>query len=174
MTWAFQSQLFTGGSRKPHLWLDRMRVKRHAQQKPSIIQSFQWLPGGYCRFDQDPYRRSTTPLEPDMPPGRLAARRIAYEISMRSHRGRHQAQKAAVSSQETSESTWQGDVTRLTENEPATRSIPEIKVLLAVLATYLAMAPSYEGQQELQIYMSELRQQLATETTGPRAVVRPP
>ena len=116
----------------------------------------------------------TTHLEPDMPPGRLAARRIAYEISMRSQREQREAQKTAVSSQETSESTWLDEVTQLTEKEPCMLSVPEIKVLLAILATYLAVAPSYESQQDLQLYISELRKQLDAETTGPRAVVRPP
>lgn len=115
-----------------------------------------------------------TPLEPDMPPGRLAARRIAYEISMRSERDKRQAQKTAVSSLEASESTWQDEVTRLTENEPSSLSIPEIKVLLAVLAAYLSMAPNYECQSGLQAYISGLKEQLAGGSKGPIAVVRPP
>jgi hypothetical protein len=116
----------------------------------------------------------TTSLEPDMPPGRLAARRIVYEISMRSDRDKRQAQKSAVSSQEASESTWEGEVTRLTEKEPSTLSVAEIKLLLAILLAYLATAPSYESQEHLQAYISGLRQQLATETTGPLNMVRPP
>jgi hypothetical protein len=109
-----------------------------------------------------------------MPPGRLAARRIAYEISMRSQRDKRQAQKTALGSQEASESTWQGEVTRLTEKPPSTLSIPEIKVLLVILAGYLAMAPDYDSQSALQVYMSELKEQLKAGTNGPQLVVRPP
>jgi hypothetical protein len=116
----------------------------------------------------------TTSLEQDMPPGRLAARRIAYEISMRSQRDKRQAQKTALGSQEASESTWQGEVTRLTEKPPSTLSIPEIKVLLVILAGYLAMAPDYDSQSALQVYMSELKEQLKAGTNGPQLVVRPP
>lgn len=116
----------------------------------------------------------TTSLEPDMPPGRLAARRIAYEISMRSQKDKRKALKTSGAFQEASESTWQGEVTRLTENEPSTLSVPEIKVLLAILATYLAMAPNYESQQDLLVYISALRKQLNALTDGPRFVARPP
>lgn len=116
----------------------------------------------------------TTLLEPDMPPGRLAARRIVYEISMRSQRDKRQAQRTSATSPEASESTWQGEVTRLTQKEPSTLSIPEIKVLLAILASYLALAPDYDSQSALQMYLSELKEQMAAGTNGPRFVVRPP
>ena len=116
----------------------------------------------------------TTSLDQDMPPGRLAARRIAYEISMRSQRDKRQAQKTALGSQEASESTWQGEVTRLTQNEPSTLSVPEIKVLLVVLASYLAMAPDYDSQTALQMYISELKEQMSASMNGPQLVVRPP
>jgi hypothetical protein len=109
-----------------------------------------------------------------MPPGRLAARRIAYEISMRSQRDQRQAQKTALCSQEAAESTWEGDVTRLTENEPSTLSVSEIKALLVVLATYLATAPDYDSQTGLQMYISELKEQMTAATNGPQLVVRPP
>ena len=116
----------------------------------------------------------TTSLEQDMPPGRLAARRIAYELSMRSQRDKRQAQKTALGSQEASESTWQDEVTRLTQKEPSTLSVPEIKVLLAILAVYLAMSPDYDSQTVLQMYISELKDQMASGMNGPQLAVRPP
>jgi hypothetical protein len=72
------------------------------------------------------------------------------------------------------ESAWQSNVTQLTKQEPSTLSAPEIKVLLSILAMYLATAPSYESQQDLQAYISLLREQLSIETNGPQFVVRPP
>lgn len=116
----------------------------------------------------------STSSEENMPPGRLAARRIVYEISMRSERDKRTAQKVAVSSQEERESTWQSNVTRLSENPPSTLSAPEIKMLLVMLAAYLATAPNYESQNVLQEYMASLRSQLETLTDGPKFVVRPP
>ncbi|NJL70494.1 MAG: hypothetical protein HC888_02195 [Candidatus Competibacteraceae bacterium] len=112
----------------------------------------------------------TTSLEQDMPPGRLAARRIVYEISMRSQRDKRQAQKGVLGSLEASESTWEGDVTRLTEKPPSALSASEIKVLLVILASYLATAPNYESQSVLQIYISELKEQMAAGMNGPRLV----
>ncbi|MCA9801766.1 MAG: hypothetical protein KC777_07250 [Cyanobacteria bacterium HKST-UBA02] len=116
----------------------------------------------------------TTLLSKNMPPGRLAARRIAYEMSMRAYRDQRQAQKTAVRSQEASESTWLDEVTRLTETEPSTLSIHEIKALLVVLAAYLATAPTYECQTDLQVYISRLKEQLAAAALGPRPIARPP
>jgi hypothetical protein len=115
----------------------------------------------------------TTSLEQDMPPGRLAARRIIYEISMRSERDKRQAQKKAAESVER-EATWQDNVTRHTTPEPSSLSAAEIKVLLVILATYLATAPSYESQCELQMYIGKLRKQLNAASNGPCVTVRPP
>ena len=115
-----------------------------------------------------------TSLEQDMPPGRLAARRIAYEISMRAERDRRQSHKAAQGSLEARETTWQGEVTRLTKNEPSALSLPEVKALLVILAHYLATAPSYESQQEIQVYISALRDRLDVASKAPLSVVRPP
>ncbi len=116
----------------------------------------------------------TTPLEQDMPPGRLAARRIAYEISMRTDREHQQKQKAAVGSQEASETKWLGDVTRLTENEPSTLTIQELKALLTVLVAYLAMAPNHECQTFIQGHINQIKSQLSKAAEKPLFVVRPP
>lgn len=93
---------------------------------------------------------------------------------MRSQRDKRQALKTAATSQEESESTWQDEVTRLTQKEPSTLSIPEIKVLLVILAVYLSTAPDYDSQAALQAYLSELKEQLNAGSNGPRFVVRPP
>jgi hypothetical protein len=116
----------------------------------------------------------STSLAPDMPVGRLAARRIAYEISMRSERDRQKAQKAAQSSLMASETIWQGEVARLTEKEPSTLSIAEVKALLVILVVYLATAPSYECQQEVQVYITALRDRLDLASKTQLTVVRPP
>ncbi|HNA73216.1 MAG TPA: hypothetical protein PKW73_07750 [Candidatus Obscuribacter sp.] len=116
----------------------------------------------------------TTLSNPDMPPGRLAARRIIYEISMRSQREQRQAEKTAHASQKASESSWLAEVTSLTKNDPSTLSVEEIKVLLVILLGYLALAPDYDSQNTLQIYISALKEQLSSVLNGPQLVVRPP
>ncbi|MGE0266604.1 MAG: hypothetical protein AB7V06_28275 [Candidatus Obscuribacterales bacterium] len=116
----------------------------------------------------------TTSFDQAMPPERLAARRIAYEISMRSQRDKRKEEKTALGSLEASEADWQGEVTRLTENQPSTLSIHEVKALLVLLTAYLATAPDYDSQTALQMYISGLKEQLSATTNGPRLVVRPP
>jgi hypothetical protein len=109
-----------------------------------------------------------------MPPGRLAARRIIYEISMRSHRYKRQSEKTSLASQKASESTWQAEVTSLTQTDPSTLSVAELKVLLVILLGYLAMAPDYDSQNALQNYISALKEQMSAALNGPQQVVRPP
>jgi hypothetical protein len=116
----------------------------------------------------------TTLSNQDMPPGRLAARRIIYEISMRSQRDKRQSEKTAQASLEASESTWQAEVTSLTQTDPSTLSVPELKVLLVILLGYLAMAPDYDSQNALQNYISALKEQMSAALNGPQQVVRPP
>jgi len=116
----------------------------------------------------------TTLSNPEMPPGRLAARRIIYEISMRSQREQRLAEKTAHASQKASESSWLAEVTSLTKNDPSTLSVEKIKVLLVILLGYLALAPDYDSQNTLQIYISALKEQLSSVLNGPQLVVRPP
>jgi len=116
----------------------------------------------------------TTSLEQDMPPGRLAARRIACEISMRAERDSRSTHKEALRSQEASEKEWMDNVTRLTKNEPSSLSIFDLKALLIVLISYLSMAPNEEGQMFIQQHIDQLRSELSKATSKPLFVVRPP
>lgn len=93
----------------------------------------------------------------EMPLGRLAARRIAYEISMRDARERRRVRKAAVSSEEALEENWRAKVTALTETEPAHQSMQQLKTVLVVLVGYLGNAPNYECQQFIQVKIAALR-----------------
>lgn len=126
--------------------------------------------GGGSRKTSPP----TTSLEQDMPLGRLAARRIVYEISMRDDRTKKKAKKEAVRSLESSEKQWLGNVTRLTENDPCTLSIAELKSLLIVLVAYLAMAPNEESQNFIQERIAAIRKHLAEALKQPLQLVRPP
>ncbi|HEY9758793.1 MAG TPA: hypothetical protein V6C97_26735 [Oculatellaceae cyanobacterium] len=116
----------------------------------------------------------STSLDPDVPAGRLAARRIAYEISMRSERQRKQHEKAAAQSMDASEKDWLDNVTAVTESDPSELTIPQLKALLTVLAAYLAVAPSYECQQFVQERIGLIRKQLAVASEQALFIVRPP
>jgi hypothetical protein len=126
--------------------------------------------GAACSESKPP----ASPLLEIMPPGRLAARRIAYEIKMRTERERIRSHKLAVQSQETSENNWLSNVNRLTEKDPCLLSIPELKALLIVLIAYIATAPNEESQVFLQSKITRIKNCLAEITEKKLFVVRPP
>jgi hypothetical protein len=95
------------------------------------------------------------------PPGLLAARRIAYEISRRSQKEKVEIQKASVGSLEAREKEWQGNVTRLVKKAPSELSIKELKSLLTVLVGYLCIAPSEDHEVYLREKLSPLREELS-------------
>ena len=113
-------------------------------------------------------------IEKITPPGLLAARRVAYEISMHTQRQKQKSHKASVRSPETLEKEWRDNVTRLTETEAPALSVAESKALLIVLAAYLAMAPNEESQKFIQARMRGIRDSLAAAASNPLSAVRPP
>jgi hypothetical protein len=108
-----------------------------------------------------------------MPPGRLAARRIAYEISMRAQRDKQRASNAAKSASEPSENDWVGKVASLTEKDPSKLPLEQIKPLLVVLMHFLILAPSKEQETQLKNYIQRLHTQLASKLTGPTGPIEP-
>lgn len=116
----------------------------------------------------------STSLNQNMPPGRLAARRIAYELSMRSKRAQKLALKTSMQSLDDSEASWRDEVTRLTENDPSGLSIPELKALLTVLVLYLSRAPDHESQEYIQLHIQRIRSQLSVPADPSLIIVRPP
>jgi len=108
----------------------------------------------------------------NMPPGRLAARRIAYELSMREARQQKQAKKASVRSLEAAESDWLAKVNQVSSESAET---PEkLKAVLVVLLAYLAMAPNEEGQRFVQARIAAIRSSLQEAECQGLKVVRPP
>ncbi|MGH2506738.1 MAG: hypothetical protein ACRDHZ_04895 [Ktedonobacteraceae bacterium] len=116
----------------------------------------------------------STVQEKITPQGLLAARRVVYEISMRSKRDIQRKQKTTLESLDSSEKDWWGNVTRLTESEPSSLTVPELKALLTVLVTYLALAPSEECQIFVQARINRIKQTLADAAGKPLSLVRPP
>lgn len=102
----------------------------------------------------------TPHLDKIAPPGLLAARRIASEISMRSKRQNQQAQRLAVRSQEVAETAWADRVAPLTREQPLELPVERIKLLLVVLAHYLSIAPHEEAATALYQYVCQLREEL--------------
>ena len=109
---------------------------------------------------------STVP-EKIVPPGLLAARRVVYELSMRSKRDIQTKQKIAVRSSEASEMDWRDKVAALTKDEPSELPVPKLKSLLVVLANYLSLAPYEEDAVQLLSFITRLRQELIARSYGP-------
>ena len=99
-------------------------------------------------------------IEKIAPPGLLAARRIAYEISLRSQKDRVKKEKSAFGEKEAAEKQWRDRVASLTEKRPSELTRERSKTLLTVLASYLMVAPCEETAQMLQAYIRDLREDL--------------
>ena len=102
------------------------------------------------------------------PPGLLAARQIAQEISMRSQRDMRRNEKQKAASELASSSDWSDKVASLTTDPPASLTIERLKLLLVVLAHYLSIAPSKEDEEVLVSYIKQLRSELDSRNHPPR------
>ncbi len=107
-------------------------------------------------------------LSKTTPPGLLAARRIAYEISMRNDRDIQRAQKEKTSTALATASQWEREVNSLVQEPPPGLSIQRIKLLLVVLIQYLALAPTKEDEEFLHSYIHSLRRELDSRADGPK------
>jgi hypothetical protein len=109
----------------------------------------------------------STELEKIMPPGRLAARRIVYEISMRSKRDSQAKQKSLFEVSPSADKEWRDKVASLTRENTSDLPAAKIKSLLFVLANYLSLAPCEEDALPLQAYITGLRGTLSSMQHGP-------
>jgi hypothetical protein len=101
------------------------------------------------------------------PPGLLAARRIVYELSMRTKRDIQTKQKVSRVSSEAADKEWRDKVASLTGEVSLDLPVPKLKSYLLVLANYLSMAPCEEDALPLQRFIASIRQELAARTHGP-------
>jgi hypothetical protein len=108
----------------------------------------------------------TTVQDQIAPPGLLAARRIAFEIDSRRQREKRKEHKAAVVAADAAEKQWLDKVKDLTSEAPSKLAIERIKLLIAVLAGYLPLAPCEEMALPVQKYLVELRAELIARTVG--------
>jgi hypothetical protein len=96
-----------------------------------------------------------------MPPGRLAARRIAYEIKMRAERESREQFKQAENNKTTEQKTWKEIII---DSLPKSFSDCETKHLHAVLAVYISLlmrSPDQESELWLRNIISTIRAELA-------------
>jgi TOTE conflict system, Archaeo-Eukaryotic Primase domain len=109
----------------------------------------------------------------DMPPGRLAARRIAFELGRRARRDWKQPDKVIHDMSVAYPAAWKSDVER---NLPSTAAdARELKTALAVLLSLLSRSPDEEHQTWLQAKVQTIRGRLQSlrETFTQQAVTAP-
>lgn len=132
-------------------------------------QDYEDLASGFFAICTDEYNvvegaapsKSQTPLlfsSEFMPPGRLAARRIAFEISMRNARALKRGRKAFVFIQEVAQFDWMARVKALMNSPPGHLDVRRAQVLISVLIGYLPTAPTFECQVYLQKIIAELQE----------------
>lgn len=101
------------------------------------------------------------------PPGLLAARRVVYEISMRSKRDIRRRLRVNEAEQDSSEKVWRDKIASLTKEEPALIPTGSLKALLFVLGESLRIAPCEESATGLAHYIQALRVEFASRQAGP-------
>ncbi|MBX9686283.1 MAG: hypothetical protein K2X27_06245 [Candidatus Obscuribacterales bacterium] len=136
----------------------------------TCLHEYNCVEGGGSQKTSPPSASSS----PDMPPGRLAARRLVYEMTMRAERSKNRAVKEAVESREASEKAWREKVTRLSEMELSGQSIAQLKAFLTVLMAYLSISPDYDCQVFVQGLIAGVRKHIAWAEEQPFVIVRPP
>lgn len=119
--------------------------------------------GAACSESKPP----ATVSEKVTPPGLLAARRIVYEISMRSKRDIQNKQRLALDSSEAAENDWRYKVASLTSGKPSELPTEKLKSLVVVLSNYLSLAPYEEDAVPLLAYISSLKNELSARSSGP-------
>lgn len=93
-----------------------------------------------------------------MPPGRLAARRILYELKMRDARETRKNSEAAQRSEKGSQERWRDRVVVLMEKDVSAASERELRILINLLARELIIAPTEEECVWLSGYISGLKE----------------
>ncbi|MDX2105619.1 MAG: hypothetical protein SFY67_04375 [Candidatus Melainabacteria bacterium] len=96
----------------------------------------------------------------DMPPGRLAARRIIYELSMRDRQKKRLEAQADSRVFEASETKWRDRVASLVEINVLEEPLEKVKALVNVLGHMLQTAPCAEDLEWLQLHMRKLKGQM--------------
>ena len=95
-----------------------------------------------------------------LPPGRLAARRIVYELKMRDQCQEAQKHEAAVRAEKGLDHEWLDRVNALLKKDLSGGSPAQLKIQINLLARELLIAPSEEDWRWLSGYISSLKEQL--------------
>lgn len=111
----------------------------------------------------------STTSEKVISPGHLAAKRVVYELSMRSQKNIEKKYRQSSEAKEASEKQWRDRVSLLSEDRPPDLPTEKIKALLVIFSQYLLLAPYEEEATALCFRISELRRELSMRLKGPQS-----
>lgn len=141
--------------------------KLQSDRFESVADKYNAVVGVGCPKTQPP----STVFVKDMPPGRLAARRILFELNRRDERNRRNKQTVIESDKQSAAEVWRRKVADICSEEIAVVDDVRLKSLISVLASYLMHAPYEEDCVALQVHISRIRDELHRRTNGPTGLV---
>ena len=145
-------------SKYPELWKLAMEELRSGRLE-TALHEYNAVEGATSQESQPP-----SPIQPkNMPPGRLAARRIVHELKMRGRREEQLKQQAAVRSEKRAGERWRCRVESLIERDLSGGSNADLRIRINLLARELLMAPTEEDWIWLSGYISTLRELVLSE-----------
>jgi hypothetical protein len=136
----------------PHLWKPAMEEIRNGRLE-TALHEYNAVEGAASQESLPP----SSSQEKIMPPGRLAARRILYELKMRDLREQRQKVNASNVSEKDSSDKWRDRVNLLVRNEAQMTSEDALRKLIKWLSQELLIAPTEEECNWLSLYISRLK-----------------
>jgi len=106
----------------------------------------------------------STIQDQNMPPERLAARRIAYELSMRAKRKKSFEVQRTPGALEASANEWHDRVATLTTDRASEMPLEKLKAFSVLLSHLLKIAPYAEDALKIQSHIQELKSELLQRT----------
>lgn len=106
-------------------------------------------------------------ISENMPPGRLAARRIAYEITNRAQRDQKKREKTIQQEQERLDRTWRQLVHQATPEDLNKAPSEQLKASLVALVHLCQFAPCHEDLVNVQDLICSIRDKLSCREIGP-------
>lgn len=137
----------------PQLWKPAMEELRNGRLE-TALHEYNAVEGAASSESLPP----SSVQEKIMPPGRLAARRILYELKMRDARETRKSSEAAKQFEKGSQEKWRDRIDVLMKKDLPAVSDGQLRILITLLARELIIAPTEEECVWLSGYISSLKE----------------
>lgn len=123
----------------------------------AVTHEYNVVVGAGSQEDQPPAQDAL----PDMPPGRLAARQIVFELISRGERQEKRKRKDAQKGRSDLDEKWRQEILAVLPESIMTTDSKQLTAVLAVLGSYLMRSPDEDMQKWLQLVVLDIQQELA-------------